>query len=155
MKIKFTLKTCNYGVIHKGRPHEGGWRMRTLLLILPVKGKIMRTSGEGGKNGKILRTSFMSNLTVLLRFISNFVENPQNFAGVLDIRRIPLRRKRASRANSDIQRIIISRASAFPQNPLPHAFDPSLFSVRPLSLWTAPLLCGKVDELFGEIFSIM
>ena len=37
----------------------------------------------------------MSNLTVLLRFISNFVENPQNFAGVLVVYKIPYRRARA------------------------------------------------------------
>ena len=45
---------CNIslGVIHKGQPHEGegggGWQMRTPVLILPVKGQILRTCGRGG-----------------------------------------------------------------------------------------------------------
>ena len=39
------------GAIHKGRPleGEGGWQMRMPALILPVKGQILRTWGEGGK----------------------------------------------------------------------------------------------------------
>ena len=39
------------GVIHKGRPHEGeGVRqIRTPVLILPVKGQILRTLGRGEK----------------------------------------------------------------------------------------------------------
>ena len=42
-------------MIHNGRPHEGeGWQNRTPVLILPVKGRILRTWG-GNKNGKILR----------------------------------------------------------------------------------------------------
>ena len=45
-KERNTLRS-NLGVIHKGRPHagEGGWRMRAPVLILPVKGQILRTWG--------------------------------------------------------------------------------------------------------------
>ena len=47
----FSHLRLRYGVIQKGRPHEGegGWQMRTPVLILPVKGLFCGHGGRGGK----------------------------------------------------------------------------------------------------------
>ena len=44
---------CHKGAIHKGRPQmreKEVWPVWTHVLILPVKGRILRTRGEGGQN---------------------------------------------------------------------------------------------------------